>query len=327
MSVNKKIIETESAVPLEAFNIVTYSGTSASHSITGVGFQPDFVWLKSITQIDNHYWQDSSRGATRRIYSNQTLPEYPPDSNRFTSFDADGFTVGSDNSVNMTGHDYVAWCWKMNGGSTTTTSGVARQVNSTYGQAILTYAGDDTSNRYVTHGIGTAPRVVITKARDFTAGWPTQIDLYYGNRLNSNAANNAGNGAVFYTNWPPSTTQYRIGFSDEINFSAYNYVSYVFASIAGYSNMGSYVGNSTNRTITTGFQPDWIMIKTMNTTGDWQVWDSVRGFNKKLSANTDAAESTTSVITGVSSTGFSITSDSTVNGSGTEYAYLAFKIS
>ena len=53
MSINKKIIETESVVPIppapssDAFNVITYTGNSSStRSITGVGFRPDFVYLK-----------------------------------------------------------------------------------------------------------------------------------------------------------------------------------------------------------------------------------------------------------------------------------------
>ena len=98
----------------DSFNAKTYTGTGSSQSITGLGFQPNFVWLKSRSFGDNHYLQDSVRGATRRIHSNLTVAQQSPDSSRFTSLDSDGFTLGGDASVNGNGEDFVAWNWKAN---------------------------------------------------------------------------------------------------------------------------------------------------------------------------------------------------------------------
>ena len=99
-------------IPSEHFNTVLYDGTSATQSITGVGFQPDFVWIKRRDGVENHYWQDSSRGSTQQIYSNLTNAQFN-ETTAVTSFDSDGFTMGSYNGINNSGESYVAWCWKL----------------------------------------------------------------------------------------------------------------------------------------------------------------------------------------------------------------------
>src|SRR6056300_908365 len=101
-------------IPSENFNTVLYDGTSANHAITGLGFQPDLVWIKSRSNASWHSLQDSSRGATKSLFSNQTNAEITY-TDAQTSFDANGFTLGVDTqggSVNVSGRNYVAWCWK-----------------------------------------------------------------------------------------------------------------------------------------------------------------------------------------------------------------------
>ena len=107
-------------IPSEHFNTVLYTGTSATHAITGVGFQPDLVWIKDRSNGENHILNDSTRGASNDLSSNTTSAQ----ANRptgFVSFDSDGFTLGTDGGgvVNDSARGpYVAWCWKANGGTT-----------------------------------------------------------------------------------------------------------------------------------------------------------------------------------------------------------------
>ena len=101
----------------ENFNTVLYDGTGSAQSITGVGFKPDWVWIK---QRNGTAWNsvfDSTRGAGKRIVTNSPNAENT-DIQRLSSFDADGFSLGSDGDVNGSGKTFVAWCWKANGGTT-----------------------------------------------------------------------------------------------------------------------------------------------------------------------------------------------------------------
>ena len=59
-------------IPSENFNTVLYDGTSATHAITGVGFQPDLVWIKDRNNTESHIWNDSTRGAGNDLSSNST---------------------------------------------------------------------------------------------------------------------------------------------------------------------------------------------------------------------------------------------------------------
>jgi len=273
-------------LPSEHFNTVLYSGNSSTQSITGVGFQPDFVWIKRRDGTENHYWQDSSRGSTQQIYSNLTDSQFN-ETTAVTSFDSDGFTMGSYNGINNSGETYVAWCWKLNGGTTSSntdgsiTSTV--QVNSKVGISIVQYTGTQ-SNATVGHGLGVAPSLVITKALGANNGWPTLVQAnsstrYDGLRLNEANLNNSGNGAGFFQNKTPTDSVFYLGNSDESNKSGTATIAYCFAEVAGFSSIGGYSGNGSDNgpIINTGFEPAWLMIKVVTGTADgWFMVDNKR---------------------------------------------------
>ena len=97
-------------VATENFNTVLYSGNSSTQAITGVGFKPDWVWIKERGPLaENHNLYDSSRGALKFIGTNSSNAQNQGP-NRLQSFDSDGFTLGSDNEINDSGSTYVAWC-------------------------------------------------------------------------------------------------------------------------------------------------------------------------------------------------------------------------
>tara|TARA_R100001463_G_scaffold40163_1_gene85439 strand:+ start:541 stop:4404 length:3864 start_codon:yes stop_codon:yes gene_type:complete len=112
----------------EGFNSVTWRGTGAANSISGLGFQPDFVWIKDRTDAVVNYLTDSVRGADKEYYSDggtngntdNALAEYT-DTNTLTTFDADGFTVGTSTGTNGSADDMVAWCWEAGGPTPTET--------------------------------------------------------------------------------------------------------------------------------------------------------------------------------------------------------------
>jgi hypothetical protein len=103
------------------FNTVLYTGNGSTQSITGVGFQPDFVWIKNLTGF-NHQLFDVVRGATKRLFSSSTLAE-STDAQSLSSFDSDGFSLGSNVGVNDDSQSHVAWNWKANGAGVSNTDG------------------------------------------------------------------------------------------------------------------------------------------------------------------------------------------------------------
>ena len=100
--------DTEAPTVAKSFSTVAYTGTGATNSIDGLGFSPNLVWIKQRSFVDNHYLLDSIRGPGFRIHSNLTAAQSGPDTNRFTSFDTDGFTVGSDNALNQSGQTFCS---------------------------------------------------------------------------------------------------------------------------------------------------------------------------------------------------------------------------
>ena len=109
--------------PSDFFNTVLYTGNgtaigSGGNAITGVGFQPDFTWIKNRDAGDNHILTDAVKGATKYISSDDADLQYT-NTEYLTAFGADGFTVGSGNPVNTNTEDFASWNWKMG-----TTSGL-----------------------------------------------------------------------------------------------------------------------------------------------------------------------------------------------------------
>ena len=130
--------------PALFFNTVLYSGTGSNQSITGVGFQPDWIWGKGRTLSGyNLGLVDSVRGTGKNLYSNLTDAEETY-STGVTSFDSDGFSVGSGNVFNNSSNTYVAWNWSAGGTASSNSDGSITSsvsVNTTAGFSIVSYTG------------------------------------------------------------------------------------------------------------------------------------------------------------------------------------------
>jgi hypothetical protein len=325
-----------------------YTGTGASqavnNAVNSISFQPDFVWMKSMTTADDHILMDSVRGTSLALFSNLTNAEVS-NSTRLTSFNSNGFTLGTSTSTNTSGSNYVGWNWKAGGSSSSNTSGSITStvsVNATAGFSVVTYTGNGTAGATVGHGLGVTPSMVIAKRRDSTSNWwvylqPLQaitsgawlyLNLTSGTQTTASASN-----APFYQ-VAPSSSVFTIA-GDGINVSTATYASYCFAPIAGYSAFGSYTGNGSTDGpfIYLGFRPRWIMIKRTDTTSDWQIQDTSRmPYNwicAALFADLSNAESTAEVESTYGryyvSNGCKIkSSHSSTNASGGTYIYMAF---
>ena len=319
------------------FNTVTYTGNGTSQSITGVGFSPDLVWVKNRNSTQDHSVYDTVRGISRRIYTNGTFTEDYNIGNGITSFDSDGWTTGNLAGVNTNTYTYASWNWRgSDSAAVTNTNGtITSQVsaNPTSGFSVVTYTGNNGASGTIGHGLGVAPSVIITKARNLSAGWPTLVNtgstIYYGLRLNSTATNDSGAGSVFYNNTPPTSTVYTVGGSDETNDN-YNYVSYCFANVEGFSKIGSYTGNGSadGTFVYTGFRPALLIWRRTDASEVWQITDSkinsYNVINKRLYVAYNFDELVATRLDFVSN-GFKFRDpDSDTNASGGTYIYMAF---
>ena len=322
------------------FNPATYTGNGSTNSITTVGFQPDWTWLKNRSvpaTAGNHFATDAVRGAGIGIYPNLTDAE-ANNTTLFTGFTSTGFNVaGTNSSLNENGVTYVSWNWKANGsGSTNTAGSITSTVsaNTTSGFSVVTYTGTG-ANATVGHGLGVAPSMVITKSRSDTGGWAVyHISAGASYYLLLNGTSTAANEPTLWNNTAPTATVFSLGTSGAANTSAATYVAYCFAPIAGYSAFGSYTGNGSadGPFVYCGFRPRYVMIKDSQNSFPWIVVDTARNtynvMNAYLKPNASDAEATNfaqSSIIDVTANGFKTrTSDDYTNVNGSRFIFAAF---
>jgi hypothetical protein len=319
------------------FNTVLYTGTGATRSVTGVGFQPDWVWIKSRSVGTYHHrLTDAVRGVTKELYSNLTNAE-GTDPNGLTAFGSDGFTLGSSNEYNFSGATFVAWNWNAGGSTVTNTAGsISSQVraNTTSGFSIVTYTGTG-ANATVGHGLGVAPRMIIIKSRSDVSGWAVyQADVGNTKYLRLDGTDAANTASTLWNNTSPTSSVFSVGTDGWVNTSPRTYVAYCFAPVAGFSAFGSYTGNGSadGPFVYLGFRPAFVLIKQSSASGEhWTILDDQRNtsnvVNKELYANLANAEGSNAgnATLDFTSNGFKIrTTNAGQNTSSATYIYAAF---
>ncbi len=324
------------------FNIKLYTGNgSAGNAQSGLGFQPDFLWIKSRSAARSHALFNAVMTRTFGLASESTNAEYTSIAGRdLASFDSDGFTVGvpeNFGSTNTSGDSIVAWAWKANGsGSSNTAGSITSTVsaNTTSGFSVVTYTGTG-ANATVGHGLGVAPSMVIVKNRTSTGSWCTWhtglTSGAYALFLESTDAQ--GSYPTIFNSTVPTSTVFSVGTATGTNASANNLVAYCFAEVAGYSKFGSYTGNGSadGPFVYTGFRPAYVMIKSTSLSQPWVVKDKLRAANYNpqdgnLYPNLSNAEDTTaSVYIDLLSNGFKIRGDyAGINSGVSSYIFMAF---
>jgi hypothetical protein len=321
------------------FNPVLYTGNGTSLSVTGVGFQPDLVWIKSRSDALKHKLTNSVVGVQKALSSDNTDAE-STDTGGLTAFNSDGFTIGSTLAYNTNAATYVAWNWKANGAGSSNTAGTITSTvsaNTTAGFSIVTYTGTG-SNATVGHGLGVAPAMIIVKNRGTTTDWAVYhkslTSAAYWLELNTNGTQSGPNSVVFNSTAPTSTV-FSVGTNDRTN-ATNSYVAYCFSEVPGYSSMGSFVGNGNadGPFIHLGFRARWIMVKEATTSSrDWIILDTARNTynvaDLQLMPNKSDAEATTvlssTAYLDILSNGFKVRNSSVRNNeNGATYIYAAF---
>jgi len=324
--------------PKDYFNTVTYAGNSSStQALTGVGFQPDWVWIKQRNLAYSHVLFDAVRGVGKNLQSNGTTAEETNNSVGYLSaFDSDGFTVsqGSSSGDRVNGaYNYVGWNWKANGaGSSNTDGSITSTVsaNTTSGFSIVTYTGTG-SNATIGHGLNSAPSVVICKQLNATQQWINYHKAIGATKyLHLNASDASATSSTVWNDTDPTSSVFSVGTAVNCNGSGNTYVAYCFAEKKGFSKIGSYVGNGNadGTFIYTGFKPAFIMIKRTDSSASWVMFDSKRlGYNVanyQLYANSNTSYGN-NVLLDITSQGFKCRANHLdVNGSGATYIYMAF---
>jgi hypothetical protein len=325
------------------FNPVLYTGNGTTQSVTGVGFQPDFTWIKSRSGIINNSLYDAVRGAGKVLFSNGTETEYTV--NDLTSFNLDGFSVstvgGTRNETNQNSQLYVGWNWKAgnNSGSLNYNGTIRSQVsvNPTSGFSIVTYTGTGVDNATIGHGLGIAPSMIIAKSRSVVGAWPVWFNapgFGASDYLAFNATDAKGTAVTLWGGSNasvPTSTVFKVGTGTSANGNGTTYVAYCWAEIPGFSKFGSYTGNGNadGPFIYCGFKPAFFMIKSLAAAGShWVIYDNKRNtynqVNLQLAANIVDAESNQSRPVDFLSNGVKIKFSTYLNVSADTYIFVAF---
>jgi hypothetical protein len=310
----------------DVFSTWLYTGNGSTQTITNgidLSGKGGLVWAKYRSQASNHYLIDSGRGVPQTLSSNTTAAQYSD--NVVTAFNSNGFTTGS--GGNASSQTMATWSF--------------RKQPKFFD--VVTYTGNGGTSQTIAHNLGATPGCIMVKRTDTTGNWlvyHTSLGATQGLALNLTMAQDTATG--YWADTAPTSTNFTVGNYSDNNASGGTYVAYLFAHNAGGFGLtgtdnviscGSYTGNGSadGPTISLGYEPQWILIKNATSTGNWTMYDNMRGIptggnTSLLVANTTAAESALGPLVDLNSTGFQIkTTSSFLNTSARTYIYIAIR--
>ena len=276
--------------PSAYFKVQLYTGTGSSHAVsfndTDTNMQPDMVWIKQRSDTNDHNLFDAVRGTGKLIRPNGTNAEGDT-SEGVKSFDSDGFTCGTNSSLNGSTSTYVAWCWKAGttSGITTTCANItpsAYSMNATSGISIIKYEGNGTDGTNTAHALGAVPHVIICKRLENSNYWAV---YHHKNTSAPNTdylvlnATDATSDAGLWKDTDPTSVYFRHDNSTSVNANGEDMVAYLFTSIQGFSKFGKYTGNvnADGVFIYLGFKPALFIVKETGNAEPWVMYDNRRG--------------------------------------------------
>ena len=320
----------------DVFSTWLYTGNGSTQTITNgidLSGKGGLVWVKPRATGGNgnsHALVDTARGAGNALFTNLTNAQDLTSPARYVSaFSSTGFSLdeGIGYGVNSTNIPYASWTFRK----------AAKFFD------VVTWVGDGTVPRQISHNLGSVPGAIFVKRTDSTGDWHVFHRSAGGNLvLNSNSAEIADNRNVGNTIVTSSVFDIGAsGYTNLTNINGASYVAYLFAHDAGgfgdsgndsVVKCGSYTGNGSTSgpTVTLDWEPQWLLIKRTNTTGDWQLIDNMRGFvvggtDAELNPNLSNAESTGTFVSPLR-TGLQLnTTDAGYNASGSTYIYIAIR--
>ena len=270
------------------FNTITYSGTGSARTQTGVGFQPNFFWVKQRSSNQGHLLWDVLRGGNYYMASSSTGASNN-DVGTFTAA-SDGYSLATDGAYNGNGETYVGWNWKTDAGSGSSNSSGSItstvSANTAAGFSMFKFTGTN-GNATVGHGLGGVPEMFIIKNTSQAGHWMVyhkDMQSAAGKQMYLNLVNAQASDTGWLQNTAPSSTLITLGANADSNGNGNTMLGYAFRSIKGYSKIGKYQGNGTSdgTFVYCGFRPAFVLFKVMyasagsDFTGNWQLLDNRR---------------------------------------------------
>ena len=283
----------------DVFSTYVYTGNGSARSINNgidLSGESGLVWIKNRTDALSHMLSDTARGAHKQLNTNTTNAQ-GTQSNILTAFNSNGFTIGTDGDVNTNAKEYASWSF--------------RKAPKFFD--IQTWSGNDSANRQLSHNLGSVPGMMIVKKTTGTYAW----QIYHVSNGNTKfmefGSFRVQTSSAVWNNTTPTDSVFTVGNEYGVNQSGSDYVAYLFASEAGgYGDDGTEnivkCGMFTGPDATTltavdlGFEPQFIMYKSITAGDNWRMHDNMRGWNVEsrelLNPNTNAAESNLSNTSG-----------------------------
>ena len=288
---------------------VTYAGTESDQLVqTGIDLVngAGMIWIKNRTAVANPVIVDTVRGSNKTFYSNNDEKENDKPT-WVKSFDTTGFTLGNNTvAVNNNGNNFVAWTFTVSGGYFD----------------VVKYTGNSDANQTVAHSLGSAPGCIILKNRDEAGDWY----VYHIETGEQNVAKLNKNNEFYsagFDVWTPTDSSFNAAAYNAANNAGDEYVAYLFGNQPGLIKCGGYdtAGtNYTSQTITTGFEPQWVMVKCSSYTGDWYIFDAKRP-GTFVVANGQGGDAVGGVT--FESNGFTYPYNSPISGNSEFFIYIA----
>ena len=327
--------------PADHFNTVLWTGdNSVPRNITGVGFSPDWMWVKDRVAANNNVLVDTVRGISELLYSNTNVAGVTS-ATQISAVGTDGFTIGATTYMNENGssNKYVAWNWLAgtafsNDASATSVGTIdsTGQINTKAGFSIISYTGNGATGATVAHGLSSALEFYIIKNRDAGFSWTA---YHVGKGAEHYIQLDTSSTATSTDDWndtAPTSSVFTVsGDEGRINKNGTAYIAYCFHSVEGYSKCGFHEGNANadGVFVQLSFRPAWLMVKNLDAAGSWIIFDNTREggvnniINDHLMADTTADEGTDNDIDFVSN-GFKARRSSTSFNSHHSFVFLAF---
>ena len=330
-------------VPSEHFNIVNYVGdgtTDGSNDITGVGFEPDFVWIKSREAAVQHFLLDKLRGVANFLGTNLTTAQ--GNSTQFRSFDSDGFTVaneGGSTATNNDGDNFISWNWKAasTASGTTTGSGTGKAYSARYntdaGFSMIDYLGNDTAGHTIPHHLSKAPELIVVKRYTNTDPWCVYHEKLHPSTPEQYAdewnAVHSFHDSTYWNDTAQTSSVFTVGSTNNVNANDDENIAYCWHSVDGYSKVGTYEGNNNadGTFVYTGFRPAYVWIKNIDASSNWHCLDSTRKtynpMQTSLQINLSALEWDDAAILDFTSNGFKLRDTDNLTNNANTFIYFA----
>jgi hypothetical protein len=317
----------------EVFSTYLYEGNASTQTITNgidLAGEGGMVWLKSRSHNNSHEIDDTERGVGKLITPNSTAAEVSQ--SEISAFNSDGFDLRYQSGrANADGEDIVSWTFR----------------KSPKFFDVVTFVGDGTAGKTVSHNLGSVPGMIWVKGIDVTDHWhvyhrgvTAAADKYL--VLNDTGA--ATDSVTVWNDIEPTDTEFTLGNNGGVNGNGSNYVAYLFAhnnSDGGFGpdgdqdiiKCGNYTGNGSTDgpVIDLGFEPQWLLIKRTSGSEEWLLFDIMRGiptggYDPDLRPAQSNAENTDRNWLDLTSTGFQPKQTSNhINGNGENYIYIAIR--